>query len=69
MNESMPLPNWAAILIGFVCVAIGALGKKFYGPSRGALLGDRVPNWFGRLGFISIGLVFAGYGIWEIYSR
>jgi hypothetical protein len=70
MNTRMPLPNWATICIGIACIAIGLFGKKFYGPGNPASfrLGDPVPKWFGRIGFIAFGLFFLWLGIFKPFE-
>ena len=55
----------ATITLGVLCVVKGFFVKKFYGPGNpnSIRLGDPVPVWFGRIGFIVIGVLFIWIGI------
>jgi hypothetical protein len=64
VNLPVTLTPTATILLGALCVIIGLFAKKFYGPNANSIrLGDPVPVWFGRIGFIAIGILFIWIGI------
>ena len=51
-------------IVGFVAVAIGTLGNKFYYTKGLYVTSNKVaPLWFGRLMFIGIGTIFIVTGM------
>ena len=53
------------VLFGFVFVALGFFGDKFY--YGVAALNKLAPTWLGRLFFVSIGSVFMLFGFAHLF--